>query len=938
MTCPSCHHRVLGSTLHLPFSSSSRLSFSMSFHFSITKALGPKNRNKIYNNLLGYAYGSSFTYTLLENRLWWHSFVSGYGSDLLVFWLFAWFCLAVSQSIRDGETLVSAAGIIEAGFFSPGSSTRRYLGIWYRNESPLTVVWVANRNIPLQNKSGVLKLNEKGILELLDDTNNPIWSSNISGKAVNNPIANLLDSGNFVVKNGQKTNKDSILWQSFDYPGDTLLEGMKLGWNLETGLESTVRSWKSVDDPAEGEYVIRIDLRGYPQIIEFKGSDIKLRAGSWNGLSTVRYPAATHLLLHKFVFNEKEVYYEYEIINRSIFSVSTLPPSGNGMNFYWTTQTSTRQSPYHWNKSIWSDGCVPGNKPNSKNSDTDGFLKYSRIKLPDTSSSWYNKTMNLDECQKSCLKNGSCAAYANLDIRDGGSGCLLWFNTLVDLGRFSQWGQDFYIRVPASELEQKCYSFPCFLSLPPSPLSLRTVISNFNLVGAAASSDALPRSLATMSSRQSRGFVTLCFYLFIYFGKFRYRAFDELEGIEVAWNQVKVANLLRNFDDLERLYSEVHLLKTLKHKNIIKFYNSWVDTKNENINFITEIFTSGTLRQYRKKHKHVDLRAVKKWSRQILEGLLYLHSHNLLVIHRDLKCDNIFVNGNQGEVKIGDLGLEAILQQANSAHSVIGTPEFMAPELYEEEYNEFVDIYAFGMCLLELVTVEYPYIECTNAAQIYKKVTSLLFFFILCNISLQMEAKADYTQDGTVDFRGQPVVSSKTGKWKACAFLVDHVDHGNFKKRKVEIIVGVTIAGLIITCVCILITKNSGAARKFYNKHCKNIQRMEDMDLPSFDFSILANATENFSTENKLGQGGFGPVYKGTMIDGKEIEVKRLSKKSGQGLDEFKNEVALIATLQHRNLVKLLGCCIKGEEKLLIYEYMPNHSLDYFVFGWNHFR
>ncbi|KAL2346959.1 hypothetical protein Fmac_000959 [Flemingia macrophylla] len=202
-----------------------------------------------------------------------------------------------------------------------------------------------------------------------------------------------------------------------------------------------------------------------------------------------------------------------------------------------------------------------------------------------------------------------------------------------------------------------------------------------------------------------------------------YRGFDELEGIEVAWNQVKVADLLRNSEDMERLYSEVHLLKTLKHKNIIKFYNSWIDSSKENINFITEIFTSGTLRQYRKKHKHVDLRALKKWSRQILEGLFYLHSHDPPVIHRDLKCDNIFVNGNQGEVKIGDLGLAAILQQANSAHSVIGTPEFMAPELYEEEYNELVDIYAFGMCLLELVTVEYPYVECTNAAQIYKKVT-----------------------------------------------------------------------------------------------------------------------------------------------------------------------------------------------------------------------
>eukprot|EP00850_Spirogloea_muscicola_P011260 SM000069S20697 [mRNA] locus=s69:362952:368548:+ [translate_table: standard] len=203
-----------------------------------------------------------------------------------------------------------------------------------------------------------------------------------------------------------------------------------------------------------------------------------------------------------------------------------------------------------------------------------------------------------------------------------------------------------------------------------------------------------------------------------------YRAFDEVDGIEVAWNQVKVQDVLQSPEDLERLYSEVHLLKTLRHKNIIKFYNSWVDAKTKNVNFITEIFTSGTLRQYRKKHKHCDLKAVKNWARQILRGLLYLHSHDPPIIHRDLKCDNIFVNGNQGEVKIGDLGLAAILRQAHAAHSVIGTPEFMAPELYEEEYNELVDIYSFGMCVLEMVTFEYPYSECMNAAQIYKKVTA----------------------------------------------------------------------------------------------------------------------------------------------------------------------------------------------------------------------
>ncbi|KAL3516248.1 hypothetical protein ACH5RR_023150 [Cinchona calisaya] len=202
-----------------------------------------------------------------------------------------------------------------------------------------------------------------------------------------------------------------------------------------------------------------------------------------------------------------------------------------------------------------------------------------------------------------------------------------------------------------------------------------------------------------------------------------YRAFDEYEGIEVAWNQVKLYDFLQSPEDLERLYCEIHLLKTLKHQNIMKFYTSWVDTSNRNINFVTELFTSGTLRQYRLKHKKVNIRAVKHWCRQILKGLLYLHSLDPPVIHRDLKCDNIFVNGNQGEVKIGDLGLAAILRKSHAAHCV-GTPEFMAPEVYAEEYNELVDIYAFGMCILEMVTFEYPYSECTHPAQIYKKVIS----------------------------------------------------------------------------------------------------------------------------------------------------------------------------------------------------------------------
>lgn len=138
--------------------------------------------------------------------------------------------LAVGESIQDGKTLVSSNGIIEVGFFSPQNSTRRlrYLGIWYRNVSPLTVVWVANKEKPLQHSSGVLTLNEKGILMLLNDVNNTIWSSNASSIARNSttPIAQLLDTGNLVVKNIHETEKDKFLWQSFDYPDDTLMPGI----------------------------------------------------------------------------------------------------------------------------------------------------------------------------------------------------------------------------------------------------------------------------------------------------------------------------------------------------------------------------------------------------------------------------------------------------------------------------------------------------------------------------------------------------------------------------------------------------------------------------------------------------------------------------------------------------------------------------------------
>ncbi|PSR96250.1 Serine/threonine-protein kinase [Actinidia chinensis var. chinensis] len=203
-----------------------------------------------------------------------------------------------------------------------------------------------------------------------------------------------------------------------------------------------------------------------------------------------------------------------------------------------------------------------------------------------------------------------------------------------------------------------------------------------------------------------------------------YRAFDQEEGIEVAWNQVKLRNFCEDPATIDRLNSEVWLLRTLKNKNIIALYSVWRDEGRNTLNFITEVCTSGNLREYRKKHKHVSLKALKKWSKQILKGLDYLHTHEPCIIHRDLNCSNVFINGNIGQVKIGDFGLAATVGKNHSAHSILGTPEFMAPELYEEDYTELIDIYSYGMCVLEMVTLELPYNECDTVAKIYKKVTS----------------------------------------------------------------------------------------------------------------------------------------------------------------------------------------------------------------------
>ncbi|XP_073773111.1 serine/threonine-protein kinase WNK2 isoform X7 [Danio rerio] len=202
-----------------------------------------------------------------------------------------------------------------------------------------------------------------------------------------------------------------------------------------------------------------------------------------------------------------------------------------------------------------------------------------------------------------------------------------------------------------------------------------------------------------------------------------YKGLDTETWVEVAWCELQDRKLSKA--ERQRFKEEAEMLKGLQHPNIVRFYDFWESPLKGKkcIVLVTELMTSGTLKTYLKRFKVMKPKVLRSWCRQILKGLHFLHTRTPPIIHRDLKCDNIFITGPTGSVKIGDLGL-ATLKRASFAKSVIGTPEFMAPEMYEEHYDEAVDVYAFGMCMLEMATSEYPYSECQNAAQIYRKVTS----------------------------------------------------------------------------------------------------------------------------------------------------------------------------------------------------------------------
>ncbi|RID58978.1 hypothetical protein BRARA_F02233 [Brassica rapa] len=395
-----------------------------------------------------------------------------------------------SLTISSNRTLVSPGGVFELGFFKPSGRSRWYLGIWYKKVPRRTYAWVANRDNPLPNCSGTLKISGNNLV-LLGQSNNTVWSTNLTRCNLRSPvIAELLPNGNFVMRYSNNNNSSGFLWQSFDFPTDTLLPDMKLGYDLKTGRNRFLTSWRSYDDPSSGNTTYKLDIRrGLPEFILINQRVEIQRSGPWNGIEFSGIPEVQGLnyMVYNYTENNKEIAYSFHMTNQSIHSRLTvsdytlnrftwIPPS-QGWSLFWALPTDVCDSLYlcgsysycdlttspncncirgfvpkntqQWDLKDGSQGCVRRTRLSGSG---DGFLRLNNMKLPDTKTATVDRTIDVKKCEERCLSDCNCTSFAIADVRNGGLGCVFWTGELVEIRKYAVGGQDLYVRLNAADL------------------------------------------------------------------------------------------------------------------------------------------------------------------------------------------------------------------------------------------------------------------------------------------------------------------------------------------------------------------------------------------------------------------------------------------------------------------------------------------------------
>ncbi|KAK9133693.1 hypothetical protein Scep_013221 [Stephania cephalantha] len=666
------------------------------------------------------------------------------------------------------------------GFFSPGNSTKRYFGIWFAKLTQQTVVWTANSESPLYGSSGVFMISSDGNFMVVDGKRDKVlWSSNLLVSS-NNSIGELLDSGNLVLRAREK-----VLWQSFDHPTDTFLAGMKFGLNVRTGENQLLTAWKSIDDPSPGNFTLGFDPNKIAQIIIWNGSKRIWRSGQWNGQMFTGIPGMTSFHLYGFniIYDDDEgkLYCIYTDKDNSTVSRFVLSPQGKLERLYWNASLSdwdlTWLEPYdecdtygkcgpngycnqyvtpmccchpgfrpldprEWDSGNWSGGCVRKKELKCSNgSVSDGFLKLSGIKLPDISKT----ILSIDRdyiCEAACTSNCSCVAYA---YDTTGLGCLVWDGDIKDVRKFSNGGQDVYLRLDKSDLKRPKKWTLLIPALVLATLGVAVVLlysfttwrrvrrkregiqkdsqelhfldqgsaknSNRNYLDQTELDDGINNGKSPDLPTFGLDSIQIATNGFSFANKLGQGGFGPVyKGKLSSGQEIAVKRLSKGSGQgMMEFENEVILIAKLQHRNLVRLLGCCM--QGEERMLIYEYMPNKSLDAFlfdRTKRVHLDWRTRFNIIEGIARGLLYLHRDSRLrIIHRDLKASNILLDADMNP-KISDFGMARIFcgnKNQENTMKVVGTYGYLAPEYAMEGlFSVKSDVFSFGVILLEILS------------------------------------------------------------------------------------------------------------------------------------------------------------------------------------------------------------------------------------------
>ncbi|XP_044465925.1 G-type lectin S-receptor-like serine/threonine-protein kinase At2g19130 [Mangifera indica] len=664
--------------------------------------------------------------------------------------------ISANQTLSGDQTIASAHGDFVLGFFKPGQPSNYYLCMWYGKVSVQNVVWVANRENPISDKySSVLRISD-GKLVLFNESKVPIWSTNLNSTTANPLEVVLLDEGNLVLRE-LSGNSSKSLWESFDHPSHTWIPGMRMRLDKRTNIGQRLISWKNTEDPAPGLFSLELDPNGSnAYFILWNGSRSHWywSSGPWNEneklFEDIPEMRASSIYDFNYHTDENESYFIYSLKNTSpIISRFLLDVTGQVKQMNWLESTNSwlqvwaqpRQncevyaicgafgrcteeslsfcdclqgfepsSEQDWNLQDYSGGCARKTQLQCQNNSVangkkDKFVANSNMVLPKNPQSV--PVGSGVECERTCLNDCSCTAYAYED-----SQCSVWFQNLLgvrQLGQGASDGKTLFIKLAPSEFSSPKSETVTVIGGILGSVALAVLLGLVVFVylrrrkNAIKTTKALEGSLTIFAYKDLQN-ATKNFSEKLGGGGFGF----VFKGVLPNSSVIAVKKLESLSQGEKQFRSEVSTVGTIQHVNVVRLLGFCCEGTKRLL--VYDYMPNGSLNSHlfhTKGSNVLDWKTRCKIALGSARGLAYLHEKcRDHIIHCDIKPENILLDVEFCP-KVADFGLAKLVGRDFSRvlTTIRGTRGYLAPEwISGVAITTKADVYSYGMMLFELVS------------------------------------------------------------------------------------------------------------------------------------------------------------------------------------------------------------------------------------------